>query len=77
MTISDEVFEQYISRAIDEMPARYIEQLDNVVITYADKPDKHQLAKAKLQRRSVLLGLYEGIPLTQRGQGITSFFLTR
>lgn len=69
MEINDEAFEQLISRAIDEMPKRYIEHLDNVVITYADEPTEHQQAKAKLQHRSVLLGLYEGIPLTQRGAG--------
>lgn len=69
MDITDEEFEKLISRAIDEMPKRYIEHLDNVVITYADDPDEHQTMKAKLQRRSILLGLYEGIPLTQRGAG--------
>lgn len=67
--VDDSVFEQLISRAIDEMPKKYIEYLDNVAITYADEPTEHQRAKAKLREHSLLLGLYEGIPLTQRGAG--------
>lgn len=66
---SDEEFAALISRAIDEMPRRYIEHLDNVVITYADTPDIHQVHKLKLRGDRLLLGLYEGIPLTQRGAG--------
>ena len=68
-TIDDQEFEKLISRAMDEMPARYMEQLDNVVVTYADEPDEHQVHKLKLRGDSVLLGLYEGIPLPQRGAG--------
>lgn len=68
-TVPDEQFERLISRAIDEMPERYVTHLDNVVITYADDPDQHQTAKLHLRGDSLLLGLYEGIPLPQRGAG--------
>lgn len=51
------------------MPERYIKGLDNVVITYADNPDQHQTTKLRLRGDSLLLGLYEGIPRTQRGAG--------
>lgn len=67
--IDDEKFAKLISRAIDEMPERYVEFLDNIVITYADSPDKYQTAKLQLRGDSLLLGLYEGIPLPQRGAG--------
>lgn len=67
--ISDEQFAALISRAIDEMPERYVEHLDNIVITYADVPNQHQTAKLRLRGDSLLLGLYEGIPLPQRGAG--------
>lgn len=66
---TDEQFAKLISRAIDEMPERYVEHLDNIVITYADVPDGHQTAKLRLRGDSLLLGLYEGIPLPQRGAG--------
>ncbi|MEO5499352.1 MAG: metallopeptidase family protein [Candidatus Saccharimonadales bacterium] len=68
-TVSDEHFAKLISRAIDEMPERYVVHLDNIVITYADDPDQHQTAKLQLRGDSLLLGLYEGVPLPQRGAG--------
>jgi len=67
--LSDEQFERLISRAIDEMPESYIKHLDNVAITYEDWPNEHQTAKLRLRGDSLLLGLYEGIPLPQRGAG--------
>lgn len=69
MEISDQEFDQLISRAMDELPKRDIENLNNVVVTYADVPDPYQIAKLKLRGDSLLLGLYEGIPLTKRGSG--------
>jgi predicted Zn-dependent protease with MMP-like domain len=71
MNISDEEFDGLISRAMDELPQAYINGLDNVAIVYADDPDEHQSKKAHLREHSLLLGLYEGIPLTQRGAGYT------
>ena len=71
MNISDEDFNQLITKAMDELPQKYIKGLDNVVITFADEPDEHQRQKSHLGGHSLLLGLYEGIPLTQRGSGYT------
>ncbi len=68
---TDEEFDQLITRAMDELPQEYIKGLDNVAILYADEPDEHQHQKAHLDDRHILLGLYEGIPLTQRGAGYT------
>jgi predicted Zn-dependent protease with MMP-like domain len=69
--ISDEAFDQLVTKAMDELPQEYIKGLDNVAIVYADWPDEHQAAKAGLKPDNLLLGLYEGIPLTQRGAGYT------
>lgn len=66
---TDQEFDQLISNAMDELPKRDIENLHNVVVTYADEPDRHQKEKLSLRHDSLLLGLYEGIPLTQRGAG--------
>jgi len=63
----DETFEKIITRAMDELPREYIERLDNVAITYADNPTPEQLTKQGVKEGQLLLGLYEGIPLTQRG----------
>jgi len=69
MNLSDSEFDQLITRAMDELPQEYIKGLDNVAIVYADDPDEHQRATTHLDDRSLLFGLYEGIPLTKRGAG--------
>lgn len=69
MDISDYAFEALISRAMDELPQRFIEHLDNVAITYADDPTPEQLTKQGVRENQLLLGLYEGIPQTKRGAG--------
>lgn len=71
MNLSDEEFDQLITRAMDELPQEYIKGLDNVAIVYADDPDEYQRQKAQLQENSLLFGLYEGIPLTKRGTNYT------
>ncbi len=71
MNLTDVEFDQLISRAMDELPQKYIKGLDNVAIVYADDPDEHQRVTSHLTEGSLLLGLYEGIPLTKRGAGYT------
>lgn len=56
--IGDEDFERLVSEALDSVPERLMAMLDNVVVLVeAEAPadDPH------------LLGLYEGVPLTERG----------
>ena len=65
--ISDEDFDKLISEAIDSMPERYLEHLDNVAIIAEDIPTEEQRVKLHLYRGQTLYGLYEGIPLTRRG----------
>lgn len=72
--LSDEEFDRLITRAMDELPQEYIRGLDNVAIVYDDTPTEEQKIKMKLDNNHLLLGLYEGIPLTQRG-GSYSFVL--
>lgn len=69
--ISDEQFDQLITRAMDELPQQYIRGLDNVAIVYADDPTPEQKEKMHLDNNHLLLGLYEGIPMTRRGAGYT------
>lgn len=69
MDISDAEFDRLISRALTELPQEYITNLDNVAITYADEPTAEQLTKQGVRQGHLLLGLYEGIPQTQRGAG--------
>ncbi len=67
--VSDEQFDQIISGAMDSLPPDRIEGLKNVAILYADNPSEEQLQKLRLRGDQLLLGLYEGIPLTRRNSG--------
>lgn len=67
--ISDDDFSALIARAMDEMPPQYMKHLNNIAITYAETPSPEQAHKLRLRGDQLLLGLYEGIPLPQRGAG--------
>ncbi len=67
MDITDQEFDQLVTRAMNELPQEYITQLDNVAIVYADDPSEEQIHRMKIDNNHLLLGLYEGIPRTQRG----------
>src|SRR5919107_4795171 len=53
-----EDFEDAVRDALDEIPEELAEQMDNVVVLVEDDPPPDD---------PDLLGLYEGIPLTERG----------
>lgn len=69
LEVSDEQFDKVISEVMDELPEEYIKRLNNVAIVYADEPTQIELTQLKLRCDQTLLGLYQGIPLTQRGAG--------
>lgn len=55
--LSEEEFEDLVAEALDTLPSELARLMDNVVVFVEDqKPG-----------RPLLLGLYEGVPLTSRG----------
>jgi len=67
INITDEEFDDMITVVMDELPQAYIAGLKNVVITFDDEPSEEQRRRQNLQAWQTLFGLYEGIPLTNRG----------
>ena len=62
-----ERFEELVAEALDGLPDTILAMLDNVEIVVADAPTAGQLRGAgALDAGELLLGLYEGIPLTER-----------
>ena len=59
-------FEDLVGEALDSLPDEFAAQMENVEIVVEDEPPREMLAR--LPRGTTLLGLYHGIPLTQRGQ---------
>ncbi len=67
MEIEDE-FTNYVNKALEELPAEFKEKLDNVNIFVEDYPTREQFVKLRMRpEHTLLLGLYEGIPQTKRG----------
>lgn len=65
--VSQSEFEELVNHAIDALPKKYLKKLNNVVIVTEDKPTPEQHSKLHLHNGETLYGLYEGIPMTQRG----------
>ena len=63
-----ERFEQLVAKAVEELPKEFTAKLDNIVVVVENYPISAQLDKARLRRGETFLGLYEGIPLTERGR---------
>ncbi len=65
--LSREEFEQLVAEVLDSLPEDIVRYLDNVEVVVAWAPTPDQLHRAGLRPGQTLLGLYEGVPLTQRG----------
>lgn len=63
-----EEFEKLVAEALDEIPEEFLARLKNVAVVVEDEPSEEQLKKLKMRSDLTLLGLYEGVPLTRRGQ---------
>lgn len=58
-----------MATAIENLPEEFRERLDNIDIVVADEPTRTQLRKSHIRGGDILLGLYEGVPLTGRSSG--------
>ncbi|MGH2498917.1 MAG: metallopeptidase family protein [Candidatus Limnocylindria bacterium] len=55
-------FARLVRRALDDLPEEFRRRMRNIEIVIEDRPDAPRVAED-----GELLGLYEGVPLTQRG----------
>lgn len=65
---SDEQVEELVAQALDELPEELAELLDNVVVMVEPEPSPDDLESAGMgpEDGDGLLGLYVGVPLTER-----------
>lgn len=66
MQFPPETFEALVVEALASLPIQFQEKLDNIEILVAAWPSAADLQGVGLSRNSLLLGLYHGIPLTER-----------
>lgn len=62
-----ERFEQLVQEAIRELPVEFRLKLENVAVIIEDEPSSELLERLDVLPEDSLFGLYEGIPLTERG----------
>ncbi len=60
-------FEQLVAAALDELPPFFHEKMSNVEVVIETWPTRDDLRLAGVPYGQTLLGLYQGVPLTQRG----------
>ena len=61
------VFERYVTEAVESLPPRFKEALENIDIVIEDFPGPEIYEDPDVE--APLLGLYQGVPLPERGFG--------
>lgn len=64
--LSPETFELLVVEAVASLPVYFQEKLENIEILVAIWPNSQEKSRAGVGPGSLLLGLYQGIPLTER-----------
>ena len=60
-------FEKLVARAVESLPPRFLRHLENVDVVVEDKPTDEDLELSGIEPGGTLLGLYQGVPQTDRG----------
>ena len=64
-----EAFKALVQEAIDTIPARFAREVKNVAICIEEEPSDELLDEMDMGPDDTLLGLYQGVPLPERGWG--------
>lgn len=66
--MDDARFEALVAEALDSLPQEFLTTLENVDVVIEESPSRDDLAEADMEGEhpDSLLGLYFGIPLTER-----------
>ena len=64
--VSKATFGRLVEQALAELPAPFAQHLEEVPIELRDRPTRKQLKRVGLDEDCLLLGLYDGLPLTAR-----------
>ena len=75
LNISRKEFESFVREGVEAIPERFRSRIKNVAFLVRAKPTAPQRKRHGLLRGETLLGLYEGIPHTARGEWYGGFAL--
>lgn len=62
-------FRELVEEAIDTIPSRFAREVRNLAIVIEDEPSEELLEQMEMEPDDLLLGLYQGTPLNERGWG--------
>lgn len=65
--MTDQEFLKLVDNGVEALGEEVLKRIKNVAIVLADKPTSEQLEETDLDEEGVLFGLYEGVPLSERG----------
>jgi predicted Zn-dependent protease with MMP-like domain len=72
--LTEHEFQGAVARAIEDLPPRFAALLDNVFVVVENEPSAEDLESVEMSEddEDELLGLYQGVPLDERGFGYTA-----
>lgn len=65
--MSPELFSEIAEQELEAVPERFARHVKNLALLIEDEPNDEVRAAEGLMPEETLLGLYQGIPLTERG----------
>jgi predicted Zn-dependent protease with MMP-like domain len=75
--LDTELFSKAVARALQELPEEFLETMDNVEVLVEDFPDQETLRSLGMESKWDLLGLYHGVPITNRSVFTVNLFPER
>ncbi len=72
MRVNEDEFAALVERAMLRLPPEFAKLLDNVAVVVEDEPEPELLRDMGLGEDEDLLGLYTGVPLSERDTGYAS-----
>jgi predicted Zn-dependent protease with MMP-like domain len=68
-SVPPDAFEQLVADAVGALPEEFLSQLSNVEFAIEPAARPEDYARSRSPEHGVLLGIYRGVPLPQRGRG--------
>lgn len=68
MNMHRDEFEKLVEEGFERLPAWVREKIKNVALLVQNEPSEEDRKAQELGERETLLGLYKGIPLSERGE---------
>ena len=64
--LTEEQFEELVEEALDSLPEQFQPYMENVVVEIRRRPTRRLLEDMDMPPDTTLLGVYQGVPLTEK-----------